>query len=288
MTQLQVGLSQAFPFPGKLGLREAAAEREAEAAQADLSETRLRLIRDVKTLWWTLFDLDRALEIVKRNQDLLRQFVDVAQTKFMVGKGLQQDVLLAQVVRSKMLDREIALTGLRRVEQSRLNALLNLRADRPVALPTGGAVRHPQTELCRLVDLTRVWVYADLYEHELPWVQVGDEAEMSLAGIPGQAFRWRVTYIYPYAEAKTRTIKVRLEFDTEDLLLKPEMFANVTLQAAHTLAAVVVPASSVVRSGVREQVFVVRGPGKFEPRTVMPGVTSGLYSIYLGKLNKTH
>ncbi len=133
----------------------------------------------------------------------------------------------------------------------------------------------PQTELFRLADLTRVWVYADLYEYELPWVQVGDAAEMWLAGIPGRAFRGRVTHIYPYTEAKTRTIKVRLEFENEDLLLKPEMFVNVTLQAARTRDAVVVPAPSVVRSGTREQVFVVRESGKFEPRTVKLGVTSG-------------
>jgi Cu(I)/Ag(I) efflux system membrane fusion protein len=138
-----------------------------------------------------------------------------------------------------------------------------------------GVYVTPKTELFMLADLSRVWVFAEIYEYELPWVEVGDEAQMRLAGLPGQAFRGRVTYIYPYAEAKTRTIKVRLEFDNEDLKLKPDMFANVTIDATRTIDAVVIPTQSVVRTGVREQVFVVRAPGKFEPREVTLGVSSG-------------
>ncbi|MEN8133565.1 MAG: TolC family protein [Pseudomonadota bacterium] len=159
MTQLQVGISQALPFPGKLGLKQEAAGYDATAAEADVGETRLRLVRDVKTLWWTLFYLDRALEIVKQNQDLLSQFVAIAQTKFTVGEGLQQDVLLAQVEHSKMLDREIRLTGMRRVEQARLIALLNLSEQRIISLP--GSTEQvlpqvlPQTSLSPLAETSR-------------------------------------------------------------------------------------------------------------------------------------
>lgn len=133
----------------------------------------------------------------------------------------------------------------------------------------------PKTELYMLADLSRVWVIADIYEDDLPWVNAGDEISMELNGIPGRTFSGRLTYIYPYAEAKTRTIKVRLEFDNPDLLLKPNMFANVTIHAQSQQDAVVIPSEAVVRSGMREQVFVVRGPGKFEPREVKLGVSSG-------------
>ena len=75
MTQMQFGISQAIPFPGKLALREEAAEYEAAAALDNVGETRLRLVRNVKVAWWHLFNLDQALNIVLRNQDLLRQFV---------------------------------------------------------------------------------------------------------------------------------------------------------------------------------------------------------------------
>lgn len=141
----------------------------------------------------------------------------------------------------------------------------------------------PKTELYRIADIRKVWVHAELYENELPWVQVGDEAEMRLTGVPGEVFKGRVTYIYPYAESKTRTVKVRLEFENPELLLKPDMFADVRINASRQLDAVVVPAEAIVRSGPREQVFVVRAPGKFEPREVRLGViTDGLVQVLEG------
>lgn len=135
MTMLQIGLSQGIPFPGKLALREEAATHEAEAATNNVDEVRLRLIRDTKDSWWQLYYLDRALDIVRSNQDLLRQFVDIATTKYKVGQGLQQDVLLAQVELSRLLDLDIQLVGGRRNEAARLNALLNRAGDTPVELP---------------------------------------------------------------------------------------------------------------------------------------------------------
>ena len=135
MTQLQIGFSQGLPFPGKLQLRKEVAQAVADAAGFDVDELRLRLARDVKVVWWNLFYLDRALEIVDSNQTLLRQFVEVAESKYSVGKGLQQDVLLAQVELSRLLDRQIHLEGQRRNEAIRLNTLLDYPTTAPVALP---------------------------------------------------------------------------------------------------------------------------------------------------------
>lgn len=135
MTQLQFGISQALPFPGKLKLKEEAAEWEARAAGDDVEEWRLRLLRDVAVLWWRVFYLDRALEIIAANQDLLRQFVEIAQTKYKVGQGLQQDVLLAQLELSRLLDQELQLIGLRAQDAAQLNALLDYPANAPLLLP---------------------------------------------------------------------------------------------------------------------------------------------------------
>lgn len=132
----------------------------------------------------------------------------------------------------------------------------------------------PKTELYMMVDLSQVWVYADVYEYELPWVKVGDEVEMTLASVPGKTFIGSLDYIYPYAESKTRTTKVRLVFDNSELLLRPDMFAEVSIQSDAQNNAVVIPAESVIRSGGRTQVFVVRAPGKFEPRLVELGIES--------------
>lgn len=133
----------------------------------------------------------------------------------------------------------------------------------------------PQTELYMLVDLTQVWVFADVYEYELPWVKVGDPVEMTLAAQPGKTFRGELAYIYPYAETQTRTTKVRLVFDNPDLLLRPDMFADVTIRSDTQQDAVVIPAEAVVRSGEQDQVFVVTANGKFEPRRVRLGLESG-------------
>lgn len=135
MTQLQVGISQMLPYPGKLELRERAAEFEKYAARWNVDEMRLKLVRDVKIVWWNLYFLDRALEIMVRNQQLLRQLVNVAQTKYRVGKGLQQDVLLAQLELSKLEDKKINLQGMRHNQEARLNALLNRPVQSPVKLP---------------------------------------------------------------------------------------------------------------------------------------------------------
>jgi len=141
----------------------------------------------------------------------------------------------------------------------------------------------PATKLYMIADLHKVWVYADIYEYELPWVKENDPVEMHLAGVPGKVFKGHVGYIYPYAEAKTRTIKVRMVFDNPELLLKPEMFAEVTIFASKQVYAVVIPDEAVIRSGTRTQVFVVREPGKFEPRPVVLGLASnGFMAILKG------
>ena len=132
----------------------------------------------------------------------------------------------------------------------------------------------PKTELYMVVDLSQVWVYADVYEYELPWVKVGDEVAMTLASVPGRTFKGSLAYIYPYAESKTRTTKVRLVFDNPELLLRPDMFSEVVIQSGTLQDAIVIPSEAVIRSGTRNQVFVVRGPGKFEPRVVKLGFES--------------
>ena len=132
----------------------------------------------------------------------------------------------------------------------------------------------PATEIYMIADLSKVWVYADIYENELPWVKMGDLVEMQLIGIPGRIFRGHLAFVYPYAEAKTRTIKVRLEFNNEELLLKPDMFAEITIYASQQLSALVIPSEAVIRSGTRDKVLIVRSPGKFEPRSITTGLAA--------------
>ena len=141
----------------------------------------------------------------------------------------------------------------------------------------------PKTPIYSIADLSKVWVYADVYDFELPWIKKNDIAEMTLAAVPDRLFEGTVAYIYPYMEKKNRTVKVRLEFNNSDGLLRPDMFANVTIKAGNNIEAVVLPSEAIVRSGKRDQVFIRRGKGKFEPREVKIGITSaGMTQILEG------
>ncbi|MDH4183829.1 MAG: efflux RND transporter periplasmic adaptor subunit, partial [Nitrospinota bacterium] len=133
----------------------------------------------------------------------------------------------------------------------------------------------PAMELYTIANLSRIWVYVDIYEDEISWVSVGDTAKMTVTGVPGRQFTGTVSYIYPYLDAATRTNIVRLEFDNQDLALKPEMFAHVTLMTGKKVEAVVAPNEAIIRTGGQEQVFVVKGDGKFEPRKVTLGISTG-------------
>ncbi len=135
MTQLQFGLSQTLPFPGTLALRGEVAERRAAGAGFELEERRLQLARDVEAVWWNLFYLDRVLDVIARNETLLRQFVEVAETRYIVGRGLQQDILLAQLELSRLDDRRLQLLSLRDSQVASLNALLDRPAGTEVELP---------------------------------------------------------------------------------------------------------------------------------------------------------
>jgi Cu(I)/Ag(I) efflux system membrane fusion protein/cobalt-zinc-cadmium efflux system membrane fusion protein len=135
-----------------------------------------------------------------------------------------------------------------------------------------GAYIRSGEHLYRIANLSKVWVYADLYEYELPWIAEGQVAEVRLSYLQGETFRGRVDYIFPFMEKKTRTVRVRMAFDNVDGALKPDMFADVVIQPEVAREAVVVPAQAVIHSGTRRVVVIALGAGKFEPREIHLGV----------------
>ena len=137
-----------------------------------------------------------------------------------------------------------------------------------------GQYVSPKDELYLIADLKKIWVHVDVYEDDMPWVKEGDKVEMRVRAAPGKLFKGNVRFIYPYLEGKTRTVRVRLEFENTDLILKPGMFANVIIQSNVQNEATVVPSEAIVRSGNREQVFIQREPGKYEPKEVILGLSA--------------
>jgi RND family efflux transporter MFP subunit len=134
-----------------------------------------------------------------------------------------------------------------------------------------GQMVEAGTQLYRLADLGIVWVFAQVYEQDLPHVQLGAEAVVKLSSLPDREFRGRVTYIYPNVDEKTRTAKVRLEFENPGYFLKPGMFVSAQITSELEPSALLMPGSAVLRSGEKNTVFVARPGGKFEPRTVVLG-----------------
>ncbi len=132
----------------------------------------------------------------------------------------------------------------------------------------------PADTLFDIADLSQVWVLADVYESDLPLVRVGMMGELTAPYLPGRSWKGAVTYVNPTVEEKTRTIKLRIELQNHDRVLKPDMFVDVNLRA-ELGTGLSVPESAVIDSGGRKLVFLERGPGRFEPREVALGVRAG-------------
>ncbi|HEX5750827.1 MAG TPA: efflux RND transporter periplasmic adaptor subunit [Archangium sp.] len=125
-----------------------------------------------------------------------------------------------------------------------------------------------------IVDLSRVWVLADVYENELRHVKVGMPATLQLKAFPNRIFAGKVAFLDPVLDPATRTIKVRLEFPNPEGDLRPEMFGEVVLRGT-TREGLKIPADAVVPTGTTQVVFVALGGGRFQPREVSLGETDG-------------
>jgi membrane fusion protein, copper/silver efflux system len=135
---------------------------------------------------------------------------------------------------------------------------------------------EPGMLLFKIADLSTIWVHADIYEYELPFIRKGQEATITLAYYPGAVWRGAIDYIYPYLDTQTRTNKVRFVVPNPDQKLKPGMYANMALKV-DLGERLVVPESAVLHSGVRKLVFIDRGEGMLEPREVTLGVQADSY-----------
>ena len=181
--------------------------------------------------------------------------------------------------------RRLELWDISRRDIDRLLETGKVRKTLTLYAPSRGVVTHlmvrrgmevgPKDNLYTISDLSRVWVYANLYEYELPWIEIGQRSVVELSYLPGERFEGEVTYVYPFLDPKTRTARVRIELPNPDETLKPDMFANVTIESAVRPDVVVVPEEAVIRSGRRSLVILALGEGLFEPRDIELGLDSG-------------
>ena len=167
----------------------------------------------------------------------------------------------------------------RQIEQIEMTG----QAQRRVAIyaPTNGVVAElgvregvqvmPGMNLFKLVDLSQVWVTAEITEQQSAWVTNGQNAQASIPSLPGRNFNGRVDYVYPEVMAETRTLKARIRFDNPKLELKPGMFATVTIGAGSKRQALLIPSEALIKTGTRSAVIVAEGEGHFRAMDVTVG-----------------
>ena len=148
-----------------------------------------------------------------------------------------------------------------------------------------GAHVDPGEELYTIADLSHIWILADIYEYELPFVKTGQKAAVTLSYDPGAALTGHVGFIYPTLDPKTRTAKVRFELDNPEEKLKPDMYANVALNVNFGTK-LAIPQEAVIESGQKQVVFLHHGGGKLEPRFIKTGVRTGEWSEVLEGLKE--
>ncbi len=182
---------------------------------------------------------------------------------------------LLSAARQRLILWEIAPADIERIEKSGepIRAM-------PVYAPISGYVTGrtafhgmkvmPADTLFDILDLSEVWLLADVYEYELPRLSLGEKATMTLSYWPGRSWDGTVSYIYPAVDEKTRTVKVRIGLENPKGELKPEMFADVTIHG-RTREVLQIPDDAILESGTRNIVFVSEGEGKLVPREVSVG-----------------
>jgi Cu(I)/Ag(I) efflux system membrane fusion protein len=167
---------------------------------------------------------------------------------------------------------------------SKLDSSEEIRNRIPVLSPQEGVVLAmgirdgmyvtPETEMYSIVDLSSVWVIVDIFEDQMSWIKAGDRARITVEGLPGEEWNGVVDYIYPELDPSTRTVKVRLKFDTPEKKLKPNMFSRVSIitQSKETLN---VPAEAVIYYADKARVIKQNYKGAFQPVEVSLGIHSG-------------
>jgi Cu(I)/Ag(I) efflux system membrane fusion protein len=187
--------------------------------------------------------------------------------------------------------RRLSLWDVPRGEIARLEASREPRRTFALVAPRSGVVVakqaiqgmyvEPSLELYMLSDLSKVWVLMDVYEGDLPYVHVGDHAELAIEGSP-EPLHAQVAFLPPSLDEATRTLKARFELDNADGRLRPGSFVSVTMELPLGKG-LSIPESAVIRTGTRAIVFVVHGGQHAEPREVTLGpLVGGRYRVDAG------
>ena len=232
--------------------------------------------------WIEKLYVDQTGVQVRKGQPLFRIYspeLVAAQDEYLLAvRSAGRDSPLAQSARTKLLLWDLSESRIKRIEERG-------KAERALSIsaPRTGYVLHKNVvqgaramagkDLFRIGKLSAIWVHAQIYEFDAPWVQVGQAATMELAFQRGRLYTGRVSYIYPTLNTKTRTLTVRLEFVNPELRLKPGMFTTVRITSRKKTGVLKIPTEAILYSGKRLLVFVAQDVGRYEPREITTGMS---------------
>jgi Cu(I)/Ag(I) efflux system membrane fusion protein len=265
-------------------------------------ERRIGVVNPKFEGWIEQLHVNTTGETVRRGEALLEVYspdLVLAQREYLVARAAAADMAhadpmardnanaIAAAALSRLKNWDISSDQLARLQRSGV-AKRTLTLDAPI----GGIVMDkPALQglhfgagdmLYRIVDLSTVWLMADVFEQDLAQIRPGQSATITVQAYPGRAFEGRVAFVYPTVNAQTRTAKVRIEVPNPDLLLKTDMYATVEIAApVETATVLAVPDSAVLDTGTKQTVLVDRGEGRFEPRAVKLGPRADGYVAVL-------
>jgi Cu(I)/Ag(I) efflux system membrane fusion protein len=237
---------------------------------------------------------------VRAGEPLARIWIQTPDTMMQIGPDVVtreidyvvalQDKNLAEIAAAEQVLREYGLPDstiaeIRRTGHATRSVTITAPRDGVVLEKPAVEGRHFNTgdPLFKIADLSTVWLMADVQELDLGAIRVGETASAALVAYPGRTFTGKVDFIYPTLMAAARTGRVRIVLPNADRSLRESMYANVAINTPVISGArvVVVPDSAVIDSGTRQVVLVVRGEGRFEPRTVRIGAEGSGYTQIL-------
>ncbi len=249
----------------------------------DYDETAVRDVTTKISGWIEKLYVNSTGQPVKKGQPLFELFspeLYTAQTDYLLAMKDASDPRLLKDVRTRLKFFDISDEQIDALAKSgRASKTMTIVSPFDGLVVVKNAVEgmkfEPGVNLYRIADLSTVWVMATLYEYQLPFVRIGQNAAMSLSYIPNVNFHGKIAFIYPYLNSELRQVKVRLEFANPGLLLKPGMFANVTIESTLARDRVLVPREAIIDTGTRQVALVSLGQGRFESRHVELGAEAG-------------
>jgi Cu(I)/Ag(I) efflux system membrane fusion protein/cobalt-zinc-cadmium efflux system membrane fusion protein len=212
----------------------------------------------------------------------------------MLGEGAPQGVRAAAEGLFEAARTKLRLWGLDEEEVARLAELdapppsvvfrSPLAGDLTEKMVVAGAAVEAGMRVMRIVDRSTMWIDAQVYEEQLPFVRLGQPVTATVDAVPGSGFEGEVVFIHPRLDPMTRTALVRVQVPNPERLLRQGQFATVLIGSTLMEDTVLVPREAVIDSGLRQLAFLAREGGRFEPRSVRLGASGdgGLVQVLSG------